>query len=269
MRLNKGRLSRSGFTLIELLVVIAIIAILAAILFPVFSKARAAARKTSCLSNIKQLTLGMTMYAQDYDETFPQWNWGQSSQYFTNDGTTIWWNAIYPYVKNAQVYVCPDNKYTTKTKDDGAWGYFKANADPVKFAQSTNTNVALATVCLGYAANEPISVLYPNLAGLPRPAETLLIADGWTTLSGFADHFSDNGNNQYDYVRINRIAYPNGWDQSWFNNGVASGATDGPFDPAWDQFARHTGGNNIGYVDGHARYLAVSQTTIKLFGLPQ
>ena len=62
---------RSGFTLIELLVVIAIIAILAAILFPVFARARESARRTSCISNLKQLALGTMMYAQDYDETYP------------------------------------------------------------------------------------------------------------------------------------------------------------------------------------------------------
>jgi prepilin-type N-terminal cleavage/methylation domain-containing protein len=69
---------RSGFTLIELLVVIAIIAILAAILFPVFAQAREKARGAACLSNTKQLTTGFVMYAQDYDETFPQWNWLQN-----------------------------------------------------------------------------------------------------------------------------------------------------------------------------------------------
>src|SRR5438270_995448 len=67
---------RRGFTLIELLVVIAIIAILAAILFPVFAKARAQARKTVGISNLKQLALGTMMYAQDYDEQWPYWNWG-------------------------------------------------------------------------------------------------------------------------------------------------------------------------------------------------
>jgi len=107
--------SNAGFTLIELLVVIAIIAILAAILFPVFAQAREKARGASCLSNIKQLTLGMMMYSQDYDETFPEWrwdqnystNWGDKGWYSPNNATTIWYYAIYPYVKNGKVYSCP------------------------------------------------------------------------------------------------------------------------------------------------------------------
>ena len=71
---------RHGFTLIELLVVIAIIAILAAILFPVFAKARAKARQTACMSNLKQLGLGFEMYAQDFDEFLPIWGYGDSSE---------------------------------------------------------------------------------------------------------------------------------------------------------------------------------------------
>ncbi len=92
---------RKGFTLIELLVVIAIIAILAAILFPVFARAREKARQTSCLSNVKQLGLGFMMYTQDYDEMFPN--------AIAPDGT-YWMDAIMPYVKNTQLYVCPSSR---------------------------------------------------------------------------------------------------------------------------------------------------------------
>ncbi|MDX1932293.1 MAG: DUF1559 domain-containing protein [Capsulimonadales bacterium] len=84
----------NAFTLIELLVVIAIIAILAAILFPVFAQAREKARSISCLSNVKQLGLGVSMYVQDYDETFP-FAWGNPA------GT--WYETVYPYIKNGQV----------------------------------------------------------------------------------------------------------------------------------------------------------------------
>ncbi|BDI28354.1 hypothetical protein CCAX7_004050 [Capsulimonas corticalis] len=100
--------SKRGFTLIELLVVIAIIAILAAILFPVFAKAREKARQISCASNLKQLGLGMMQYIQDNDERFPTGWMGQSTD--INAGKIQYWPyAIYPYVKSAGVYKCPDD----------------------------------------------------------------------------------------------------------------------------------------------------------------
>lgn len=125
---------RRAFTLIELLVVIAIIAILAAILFPVFARARENARRTSCLSNLKQIGLGAMMYIQDYDEKYPQAFWYKSptftksaSDYVqqTESGTpgnkfltgdaggspsgyyVSWMDLTHPYVKSVQLYVCP------------------------------------------------------------------------------------------------------------------------------------------------------------------
>ncbi len=92
---------RKGFTLIELLVVIAIIAILAAILFPVFARAREKARQTSCLSNLKQLGLGVMMYVQDYDEKY---NFA-----YTINPTVMWPNLLMPYVKNTQLFGCPSD----------------------------------------------------------------------------------------------------------------------------------------------------------------
>jgi prepilin-type N-terminal cleavage/methylation domain-containing protein/prepilin-type processing-associated H-X9-DG protein len=102
------RRATAGFTLIELLVVIAIIAILAAILFPVFAQAREKARQTACLSNMKQISLAMTMYVQDYDETYVTAVvggdiWGGKVQ----PNAYSWAQAIQPYVKNAGVFVCP------------------------------------------------------------------------------------------------------------------------------------------------------------------
>lgn len=98
---------RQGFTLIELLVVIAIIAILAAILFPVFAQAREKARQTSCLSNLKQQGTATYMYTQDYDETFPL------ALYIGNTGSGpcgfVSYHALIPYQKNAQVQVCPSD----------------------------------------------------------------------------------------------------------------------------------------------------------------
>lgn len=111
----KSRSARAGFTLIELLVVIAIIAILAAILFPVFAQARSAARKTACLSNLKQLGVAIGLYTQDYDETLPPAN------YAINSVNYAWMSFVDPYVKggatgsNAEigtsaksVYFCPE-----------------------------------------------------------------------------------------------------------------------------------------------------------------
>ena len=99
---------RRGFTLIELLVVIAIIAILAAILFPVFARAREKARQTSCLSNVKQLALGCHMYAQDYDETLPCVQHRSPTTFYG-----YWYQVIQPYVNNMQIVVCPSSKRTT------------------------------------------------------------------------------------------------------------------------------------------------------------
>lgn len=97
---------KRGFTLIELLVVIAIIAILAAILFPVFAQAREAARTISCLSNMKQMGLGLRMYSEDYDENLPL-------RRFFDGNTSIcigsWKNVLQPYIKNYQIFRCPTN----------------------------------------------------------------------------------------------------------------------------------------------------------------
>ncbi|MBI3921073.1 MAG: prepilin-type N-terminal cleavage/methylation domain-containing protein [Armatimonadetes bacterium] len=92
---------KRGFTLIELLVVIAIIAILAAILFPVFARAREKARQTLCLGNSKQLALGALMYAQDYDERMLSY----ASRDCSNN--KAWYNMIDPYIKNTQIFDCP------------------------------------------------------------------------------------------------------------------------------------------------------------------
>ncbi|MEN6645339.1 MAG: DUF1559 domain-containing protein [Armatimonadia bacterium] len=122
-------MSRRGFTLIELLVVIAIIAILAAILFPVFAKAREKARQTSCLSNLRQLGTAVLSYAQDYDERFIRAN-NSPCTYLLPDGTVststnmLWHYQLAPYTKNWQIFNCPsatDN--LSLTAYDASFGY--------------------------------------------------------------------------------------------------------------------------------------------------
>lgn len=110
---------RRAFTLIELLVVIAIIAILAAILFPVFAQAREAARMTACLSNMRQIGTGMNMYLQDYDETLPAADWGNAwvgppytvfaFQTGAGSGAPTWADVFQPYLKNTKVLKCPSD----------------------------------------------------------------------------------------------------------------------------------------------------------------
>lgn len=123
---------RRGFTLIELLVVIAIIAILAAILFPVFARAREKARQTSCLSNLKQLGLAGLMYMQDYDEVMFDYNnvVANPPGYKLPNGTTstsanmLWMYQIYPYANNAELFNCPSTTERWSTSAyDASFGY--------------------------------------------------------------------------------------------------------------------------------------------------
>ena len=108
---------RRGFTLIELLVVIAIIAILAAILFPVFARAREKARQTSCLNNLKQIGIAVNMYIQDYDGTYP-------AGFPMGDATCVT-GFLNPYIKNSQVWLCPSGSKssatTALTNDQASW----------------------------------------------------------------------------------------------------------------------------------------------------
>ena len=161
-------LRKHAFTLIELLVVIAIIAILAAILFPVFAQAREKARSISCLSNCRQMGLSYMMYVQDYDETFIFAQGGAST------GGDGWGGRVYPYVKNAGVYKCPDDSHQPSPPD---------LTQPVQDQNSYQVS---------YASNSLISASNPfwlwtttttgvgntgtsTLANLTAPASTVLI----------------------------------------------------------------------------------------------
>lgn len=159
---------KKAFTLIELLVVIAIIAILAAILFPVFAQARERARSVSCLSNTKQMGLAVMMYSQDYDETYfwqpwpgvqnPDWN-------FPIQQPSIgWYDVLQPYVKNQGIFKCPSNNDA----------YYNGNY-PLNYKVTYGLNELL----FGYHAI--------SQATLESPADIAMIADAnsiWATFIG-------------------------------------------------------------------------------------
>ncbi len=151
-----GKNKKHGFTLIELLVVIAIIAILAAILFPVFSRARENARRASCVSNAKQMGLGFMQYAQDNDEKFP------IVQLSLSDSERVWDNAIYPYVKSDQVYICP-SAFSENTRS------FAFNAWLAGWTNHTFVDRP--------ATDPPYSI---TLAAIEHSANTVLVSEYWS-----------------------------------------------------------------------------------------
>jgi prepilin-type N-terminal cleavage/methylation domain-containing protein/prepilin-type processing-associated H-X9-DG protein len=127
--LNSRTASRrkNGFTLIELLVVIAIIAILAAILFPVFARARENARRASCQSNLKQIGLGVLQYIQDYDERYPLRRGTANDG--VNDPHNMWYGGITPYLKSAQIFQCPsDSNAPNASLDHGGYSDYFYNS---------------------------------------------------------------------------------------------------------------------------------------------
>ncbi len=140
---------RKGFTLIELLVVIAIIAILAAILFPVFARAREKARQASCLSNMKQIALAQLMYTQDYDETFsPQMGYW-SSDNWTSDIAGYWYNRIMPYIKNEQILICPSEATHAVATGGGSAAAYKCNyAQNYFLASAATAKVEYPSACV-------------------------------------------------------------------------------------------------------------------------
>ena len=135
MRLS-ARSACRGFTLIELLVVIAIIAILAAILFPVFAQAREKARGAACLSNVKQLGLALQMYAQDYDETLP--NHAQDTDKFlAPNAPANWAKGLQAYAKNTQIFSCPSAPLAPGYKSVPPLNSYQGNAVVLSYQGTT------------------------------------------------------------------------------------------------------------------------------------
>lgn len=187
---------RHGFTLIELLVVIAIIAILAAILFPVFARAREKARQASCTSNSKQIGLAFQMYTADYDQTYPG-TW-------VGYPLTIWAHVLQPYVKNAQIMTCPSKlaqSWTGGLNDrPGTYGYGMADRR-MGYGYNTSSSTAGGSHCgigRGYNAYTGCQETEVQL-----PAEHIIVADSRPYVP------SRYGDSICDTVQIqNSSAYP-------------------------------------------------------------
>jgi prepilin-type N-terminal cleavage/methylation domain-containing protein/prepilin-type processing-associated H-X9-DG protein len=165
-----------GFTLIELLVVIAIIAILAAILFPVFAQARERARMTACSNNMKQIGTALMMYAQDYDETLPHIR-------FTCKGSRcyVWKNAIRPYLKSLAVLACPSNPYGKSQpgqfSDPAKPGITNAEGLDFEPEQRMPISYGMNSCAADHQPADTSKVPPTRLAQLVRPAETMMVVE--------------------------------------------------------------------------------------------
>ncbi len=208
-----------GFTLIELLVVIAIIAILAAILFPVFARAREKARQTSCLSNVKELVLAIMMYSQDYDERL-------CGSYLYYCGH--WEIRIYPYIKAGSA----DSTY-------GRGGIYACPSFPGPFA--FNPPVSFGPDYISYGYNyRYLNISYTEgglaLAGIEKPTDTILIADAGPCWSR----------------TLNRW-YENAYVVTWERLQDIIDADPGSRSTGYPVYTRHNGMANVGFVDGHVK----------------
>ncbi len=238
MRLTSNRCmsnqtARRGFTLIELLVVIAIIAILAAILFPAFAKARESARRASCGSNLKQIGLAFTQYTQEYDEKYPSYG-----------GTTKsigWADAIQPYLKSTGILHCPSSTFAAND-DPGANNWWGTPAVGPGFYTDYSSNGGLA------GTDETTQISYGSpLAQVTSPSLTILAGDAgaWTA--------------------NNRLPYSNGYSCTGL---IGDGTTPNCGAVALNQTVahRHLETANYLFADGHVK--ALRTTAIYGFATP-
>lgn len=231
---------RAAFTLIELLVVIAIIAILAAILFPVFAQAREKARQTSCLSNQKQITTAMIQYVQDYDETLAA-VWTVPNEAWFGANMTTWVRGVMPYCKSLELFKCPN------TGDDWeVWSGQYFHIGNIQYWPNYGFNYQyLSKHQAGVpGSTDPWYYRMRPLAEIVAPAETVLFVDttetpatgpGAGTITMVAD--PPDG-----YTSPNTL----GWG-GWGN--------DGSLGPYGNANARHSKGMNTSFADGHVKWM--------------
>jgi prepilin-type N-terminal cleavage/methylation domain-containing protein/prepilin-type processing-associated H-X9-DG protein len=230
------RRSTNGFTLIELLVVIAIIAILAAILFPVFAQARAMARRTACLSNMKQMGNAFHMYAQDYDETTP------AVIHQPGNIDPDFWQIIQPYVKNVQVFYCPDRTEWSMPTGDDCGGQEGVNPQKrcIGYGYNWGITSGLRLGMVGDRIKFTGGYIEPgiSLASMAAPADTMA--------------YGDTGDNPRYTICSNYIF-------QYYTNASSS------------QQMRHSGNINVAFADGHAKAVLykVGKAGSSIYGLPK
>lgn len=227
------QIRNKGFTLIELLVVIAIIAILASILFPVFAKARWSARKTVCLSNMKQIGLAMMMYSQDYDESYPAAQWHAEAGGGWDCATTFFGygrigGLLQPYVKNQPLFRCPEDTWVYASTgismgyNGPPFGTDEAGAYGVQKAADGTTQVPMAV----YAdASDTYSFTNPDNGNVCTVRR--LKGNAQAAVENPATNWAIGDLDPWNHDRGHP---PNGWDSA------------------------PPRASNIAYADGHAAY---------------
>lgn len=221
---------RKGFTLIELLVVIAIIAILAAILFPVFARARAAARSTACKSNLKQILLAAMMYSQDYDEILVT---SMGGYFLRNPANGLsyrrfWMGLVLPYTKNFKIFRGPHWEGTLAPE------IFPENPQYTSYGHQHNN--------LGWGMNAP------HLSFILTPADTMYFCDAGTYGS-----WATFLNGDVDTLPINIGRGGQMYTRSYRQCAGCPGISSGTCCSAQTFVAPHSGQGNIGFVDGHVK----------------
>jgi prepilin-type N-terminal cleavage/methylation domain-containing protein/prepilin-type processing-associated H-X9-DG protein len=244
----------SGFTLIELLVVIAIIAILAAILFPVFAQAREKARQTACLSNMKQIGIGAMMYAQDYDSILPETGLNMVCSNQTFLGIYPFPLAIQPYAKNYRMLVCPsDQEAGGMVTGAGNLGCVEKMMLAMT-VPSVYTGIAaspadiMKVMPLSYAGNFYLSPTYPFTDTSTTPS-TVVNGQANTAMRSESDFESPA--NLFYVTEVGTDPQPLG---GWY---IAPGYGNGSAGDArsrWPKGGRHGGGRTWIFCDGHAKW---------------